>query len=183
MADEKGEWVKALEIGGGTTPTQRRRNFDLYMRLKDGVPGDYQQAGLAAFVFEIPVDSVRTRPDGTLTFRLDPDDQCYHRLLNVICGHFDTKCDADEKLVVAEARGDALNAASARLSADLAKLEERVQGMTTNPDLMKRAVERIAVLEEIAKLVRETRCCEGDDARRTPESKTLLDALDATEKP
>ena len=85
-----------------TTIAQRRRNFEFYHRLKDGDPSREGLRGspLHHFVFSVDIEAagVAYGPDGTLTFRLPPDSDCYHRLLNCICDALPASCDADETL-------------------------------------------------------------------------------------
>lgn len=101
-------WVPVLVLGGQTTPEQRARNCDLYKRIRDGVP-EAEREGLRGgplhhFVFDVPMDTVRmgpvsgASPRGSVSFRLDPDGECYRRLLSCIADNFHTSCDADAEV-------------------------------------------------------------------------------------
>ena len=110
MADAEeptARWVQAIVIGGGTTVTQRQRNFALYQRLKDGY-GDrreFDTSGLSGFVYDVPIEQLRIGPSGkSFSFRLDKDGECFARLLHAITDHFDTKCDADDEVERLRAR-------------------------------------------------------------------------------
>ncbi len=85
--------------------------------------------GLSKFVFEIPTTTTEigpvsvANPRGTTTFRLNPNDACYDRLLHTIASHFDKKCDADEQLALAQERIRFLEREVARLTEREAHLE------------------------------------------------------------
>lgn len=83
-----------------TTIPQRRRNVEFYHRLKDGDPSRPGLRGspLHTFSFVIPADGVAYWPDGKLGFELDPDGECYRRLLSAICDALPASCDADATL-------------------------------------------------------------------------------------
>ena len=100
-----GEWVPALRIESTTTPRQRARNFAFYERIRDGVPGDFRQSGLKSFVFEVPSDRCEVGPASPsnghrthFSFRLDPESDCYRRLVSYIVGHTASDCDADHSV-------------------------------------------------------------------------------------
>ncbi len=118
MATTETRWVPALVIEGKTTAQQRARNYAFYERLRDGVPGDYHQSGLKQFVFEVPVSACTMGGKPPMfTFRLDPDSECYRRLVQYIVAHTDEKCDADDEVLRLRAR-------VAELEQQLATLKE-----------------------------------------------------------
>jgi hypothetical protein len=110
-------WVHALTIGGETSPEQRQRNLTVYQRLKDGaldVRGNSN--GLSAFCYDVPIERLRMGPGGkSFSFVLNKNDECFARLLNVIADHFDSKCDADDKVALLEEKIRALSVEIDRL--------------------------------------------------------------------
>lgn len=82
--ESQGQYVPAIVIGGQATVEQRARNFAFYQRLK---------AELHRFQFE----------RGGETFLLDPESDCYRRLVAAVVSLCDLKCDADDE--VARLRG------------------------------------------------------------------------------
>ena len=106
MSEQRGRWVPVLLLESNTTPTQRARNYALYLRLRDGIPVDERKTsrdgvGLHLFQFEVPIRSC-TYWDGagepSYMFRLDKDGECYRRLLSYITDHFPDDCDADTEV-------------------------------------------------------------------------------------
>lgn len=97
---ERGQWVPALVLESPTTPQQRERNYAFYVRIRDGVEGDYRQSGLKSFVFEVPASSctVGGKPPH-FTFRLD-------------------RCDADDEV-------ERLNGLARQFHADMWSAERR----------------------------------------------------------
>jgi hypothetical protein len=109
------EWVPVLVLDSGVTVQQRGRNRDIYQRLRNGVPEE-ERCGLRGgplhhMVFEIPVGSVSFGPYGTISFRLDPDGDCFRRLLSCITDALPLRCAADDEVA-------ALKAEIARLKAE-----------------------------------------------------------------
>lgn len=102
IATQGMRYIPAFTLGGDATPTQRVRNSVLYRRLKDGDPSDVSMrgaSGLSGFVYDVPIQRLRLSPRGdSFSFRLEKDDECFYRLLNVICDHFESKCDADDEV-------------------------------------------------------------------------------------
>lgn len=95
MADEQpwGQWVSALRIGVGVTPTQRARNYVLYKRIRDGAPEEERHGmrggPLHEFVYVVPLSGCTVDALGTeLTFRLDRRSETYDRLCRSITDCF-----------------------------------------------------------------------------------------------
>lgn len=103
MADETDgmRYVPAITIGGDATISQRQRNAALHRALCDGDgTGDFRSSGLAGFVYDLPIERLSIGTGGrSFSFRMERTDECFMRLLNVIAGHYPSRCDADDEVI------------------------------------------------------------------------------------